>query len=41
VSLLGEPVELEGRKATRMPLRFKNGFATLGPVKLGQLPPLF
>ncbi len=41
VSLLGEPVELEGRKATKMPLRFKDGVATLGPVKLGQTPPLF
>ncbi|MGV3635633.1 MAG: DUF2125 domain-containing protein [Pseudorhodoplanes sp.] len=41
VSLLGEQVELEGRRATRMPLRFKDGLATLGPVKLGQTPPLF
>jgi hypothetical protein len=41
VSLLGEPVELEGRRATKMPLRFKDGLATLGPVKLGQTPPLF
>jgi len=41
VSLLGEPTELEGRKATRMPLRFKDGVATLGPVKLGSTPPLF
>ncbi len=41
VSLLGEQVELEGRKATKMPLRFKDGVATLGPVKLGQTPPLF
>lgn len=41
VSLLGEPVELEGRRATRVPLRFKDGFATLGPVKLGQTAPLF
>jgi hypothetical protein len=41
VSLLGEQVELEGRRATKMPLRFKDGVATLGPVKLGQTPPLF
>jgi hypothetical protein len=41
VSLLGEQVELEGRRATKMPLRFKDGLATLGPVKLGQTPPLF
>lgn len=41
VSFLGEPAELEGRKATKMPLRFKDGVATLGPVKLGQTPPLY
>jgi hypothetical protein len=41
VSLLGEQVELEGRRATKMPLKFKDGVATLGPVKLGQTPPLF
>jgi hypothetical protein len=41
VSFLGEPAQLEGRKATKMPLRFKDGVATLGPVKLGQTPPLF
>ena len=41
VSLLGEQVELEGRRATRLPLRFKDGLATLGVIKLGQTPPLF
>jgi hypothetical protein len=41
VSLLGDPAELEGRRATKMPLRFKDGVATLGPVKLGQTAPLF
>ena len=41
VQLLGEQVDLEGRRATKMPLRFKDGIATLGPVKLGQTPPLF
>ncbi len=41
VSLLGEQVELEGRRATRIPLRFKDGFATLGPLKIGQTPSLF
>jgi hypothetical protein len=41
VSLLGEQVDLEGRRATKMPLRFREGIATLGPVKLGQTPPLF
>jgi hypothetical protein len=41
VSLLGEPAELEGRKATKMPLRFRDGVATLGPIKLGPTPSLF
>lgn len=41
MSFLGEPAELEGRRATRMLLRFRDGAATLGPVKLGQTPPLF
>lgn len=41
VSLLGEQVDLEGRRATKMPLKFKDGLATIGPVKLGQTPPLF
>lgn len=41
VSLLGEPAEINGRKGTKMLLRFKDGVATLGPLKLGQTPPLF
>ena len=41
VSLLGEPAELEGRRASKMPLRFKDGVAMLGPFKLGQTAPLF
>ena len=41
VSLLGEPTELEGKRAVRIPLRFRDGVASLGPVKLGQTAPLF
>ncbi len=41
MSLLGEPAELEGRKAAKMPLRFRDGAITLGPLKLGQTPALF
>lgn len=41
MSLLGEPAELEGRKAAKMPLRFRDGAVTLGPLKLGQTPALF
>ena len=41
MGLLGQPAELEGRKALSMPLRFNDGIATLGPVPLGPVPPLF
>ncbi|MET0276905.1 MAG: DUF2125 domain-containing protein [Pseudorhodoplanes sp.] len=41
MSLLGEAAELEGRKAAKMPLRFRDGAVTLGPIKLGQTPALF
>mgnify|MGYP002864721050 CR=1 FL=1 len=41
MTLLGEPAELEGRKAAKMPLRLRDGVVTLGPLKLGQTPALF
>lgn len=41
LALLGERAELEGKRATTMPLRFTDGIATLGPIKLGQVPPLY
>ncbi len=41
LALLGERTELEGKRATAMPLRFSDGAATLGPIKLGQVPPLY
>jgi hypothetical protein len=41
LSLLGEPAELEGRKAAKMPLRVRDGSVMLGPIKLGQTPALF
>ncbi len=41
MSLLGEPAELEGRKAAKMPLRLREGAITLGPFKLGQTAALF
>jgi hypothetical protein len=41
MSLLGEPAELEGRKAAKMPLRFRDGVASLGPIKLGPTAALF
>lgn len=41
IGLLGQPTELEGKRAMMMPLRFNDGMATLGPVPLGPTPPLF
>jgi hypothetical protein len=40
-ALLGQPAELEGRKAVRLPLRFTDGDMQLGPIKLGKVAPLF
>lgn len=37
----GETVELEGHRAVRLPLRLRDGAASLGPIPLGQVPPLF
>jgi hypothetical protein len=41
LSLLGEPTQLEGRKAIAMPLRVSDGTAYLGPLPLGQTGPLY
>lgn len=41
LALLGEPAELEGRRALTMPLRFSDGQTMLGPLRLGQVPPLY
>jgi hypothetical protein len=41
LSTLGEPTELEGRKAVRLPLRFDDGTVSLGPIPLGVAPRLF
>jgi hypothetical protein len=39
--LLGQPTELEGRRAVILPLRFSDGLVSLGPVAIGYTPPLF
>lgn len=39
--LLGGRAEIEGKRAVVLPLRFRNGVATLGPVPVGKIPPLF
>lgn len=41
VTMLGQPGTLEGRQAVILPLRFKDGFAYLGPIPLGATPALF
>jgi hypothetical protein len=41
IGALGEQTQLEGKRAIALPLRFANGVAFLGPIKLGQIPPLF
>jgi hypothetical protein len=41
ISLLGEPAELDGKRAVALPLRFTNGAVFLGPVGIGEVPPLF
>lgn len=37
----GQPTELEGQRAVTLTLRFDDGVASLGPFKLGQIPPLY
>jgi hypothetical protein len=41
VNLMGQPAELEGKRAVMLPLRFDDGMVSLGPLKLGATPPLF
>lgn len=41
LALLGPPTELEGKRAIVVPLRFDDGAAKLGPIPIGQVPPVF
>jgi hypothetical protein len=41
INSLGKEAELEGKKARAFPLRFVDGALFLGPVRVGQVPPLF
>jgi hypothetical protein len=41
LALMGEPAELEGRRAVKLPLRFTDGDVHLGPFRVGQTGPLF
>jgi hypothetical protein len=40
-ALGGQSAELEGQRAVTLTLRFDDGAASLGPLKLGQIPPLY
>jgi hypothetical protein len=40
-AMLGQPAELEGRKAVTLPLRFADGVVFLGPLRVGEIAPLF
>ena len=41
LGLLGKPVDIEGKRGVSVPVRFTNGAATLGPIPVGQVPPVF
>ncbi len=41
INALGKEAVLEGKKARAFPLRFVDGTVFLGPLKVGQVPPLF
>ena len=41
INSLGTDAVLEGKKARSFPLRFADGAVLLGPIKVGQIPPLF
>jgi hypothetical protein len=41
INALGTEAVLEGKKARSFPLRFADGVVFLGPLKVGQVPPLF
>ena len=41
INLMGQPTELEGKRAVTVPLRFSDGAVFLGPVPIGITPALF
>jgi hypothetical protein len=41
LSFIGQPADIEGKRAIALPLRFNDGAVTLGPIPLGQTAPLF
>ena len=41
LNLIGEQATLEGQRAVTLPLRFSDGAVFLGPIPIGNMPPLF
>jgi hypothetical protein len=41
LSFIGRPTDLEGKRAVTVPLRLSDGAVSLGPIPLGQTPPLY
>jgi hypothetical protein len=41
INALGKEATLEGKPARTFPLKFADGVVSLGPLKVGQVPPLF
>lgn len=41
LNFIGQPAEIDGKRAVTLPLRFNDGVTTLGPIPLGQTAPLF
>jgi hypothetical protein len=41
LGLMGQPTELEGKRAVVLPVKFSDGMVTLGPIPLGPTPALF
>jgi hypothetical protein len=41
IKKMGQPIEIEGKPATALPLRVDDGVIYLGLIPLGVVPPLF
>jgi hypothetical protein len=41
LGLLGQPVEIEGKRGIAVQVRFNDGAATFGPIPIGRVPPVF
>jgi hypothetical protein len=41
LALLGQPVEIEGKRGIAVPVRFSDGNASFGPIPVGQVPAAF